>query len=243
MRIASGCAGGLERKLPQDSLGLPRRSGGVEHPRTQRFVSDRRGGKAPGRVLQIEHPVAVTRPIDDQAKLDIRAIGHRRERDVALRLRRDEHLGEAVVDDIGDLGRGQEGIDVGVVEAGSLARRAALDEAEVVLHQHGEVVEPLEADGAQEMREPVAARLELSVCEGFARSGHDDGGPIGTCDGMQTWVHALPPGREDQNLVAMRPVSVGPLKLASGIARCRGGPAGFGSPFARIRLDPASSPQ
>ena len=53
----------------------------------------------------------------------------RRERDVALRLRRDQHLRLAVVDDIGELRRGQKRIDAGVVEPDRSPARAALDEA------------------------------------------------------------------------------------------------------------------
>ena len=59
------------------------------------------------------------------------------------------------------------------------------------------MVEPLEAGIAQKMRQPVAARLELAIGDGFARLRHDDGGLICARDGMQAWVHALPPNRED----------------------------------------------
>ena len=211
----------LEWQRPQDPFGLPGRSGGVEHPRAERLVGDRRCGKASGRFVQVEHAVAVAGSVNDQAEFDI-GQRHRRERDVALRLRRDQRPGEAVVDDIGDFARGQERIDVGVIEARSLARCAALDEADVVLHEDGIVIKALEADIAQEMRQPVAARLELAIGDRFARSRHDDGRLIGTRYGVQAWVHSLPPGREGSGLVAVRPAFAGTSQLASGLARCRG---------------------
>ena len=53
-------------------------------------------------------------------------------------------------------------VDAGVVEAGALAGPARLEVAAVVLHEDRVVVEALEAVGAQEMGEPVGARLVLA---------------------------------------------------------------------------------
>jgi hypothetical protein len=187
----------LQRQRAQHALWPSRGARGIEHRSAEGFVVDRRCGEARGRFIEVEYAVAMAGPIDDQAELDIRAIGHRRERDVALRLRRDQHPGEAVVDDMGDFARRQERINAGVIEARSLARRATLDEPDVVLHEDGIVVEPLEADIAQKMRQPVAARLELAIGDGFARLRHDDGRLICARDCTQAWVQALPPNRED----------------------------------------------
>jgi hypothetical protein len=39
----------------------------------------------------------------------------------------------------------------------------------MILHQNGEVVGPLEADGSQEVRDSIGARLQLSVGDRLAR--------------------------------------------------------------------------
>jgi hypothetical protein len=55
------------------------------------------------------------------------------------------------------------------------------------------VVAPLEADRAQEMGEPIAARLEFPVGDRFARSRHDDRRLIGARLSVRPWIHPLPP--------------------------------------------------
>ncbi len=113
--------------------------------------------------------------------------------DLALRLRRDEHPRQAVVDDEGELGRGQIRIDAGVVEPRALAGGAALDEARVVLHEDGVVIEAPEAKGAQEMRQTVAARLEVAIADGLPRSRHHDGRLIRARVRVLARIHARAP--------------------------------------------------
>jgi hypothetical protein len=50
-----------------------------------------------------------------------------------------------------------------------MARGVAFDEARVVFHKDRIMVAALEASGAQQMREPVRARLELPVSDRLAR--------------------------------------------------------------------------
>ena len=182
--------GRLIGQRTQHALGSPGGARGIEHRRSERLVANRRCGKLSGRLRQIAQARACPGPIDDETEFDLGAIAQRRERDLALRLRRDEHLRLAVVDDIGEFACGQKRIDGSVIEPGSLARRAALDEPRMVLHEDGVVVEPPEANRAQEMRQTVAARFELAIGDGFARSPHDDGRLVGARFGMPPRIHA-----------------------------------------------------
>src|ERR1700722_1051381 len=60
----------------------------------------------------------------------------------------------------------------------------------MVLHEDGIVIEPLEPDRAQKMRQTVAARFELAIGDGFARSPHDDGRLVGALNGVLPGIHA-----------------------------------------------------
>src|ERR1700685_1138263 len=62
----------------------------------------------------------------------------------------------------------------------------------MVLHEDGVVVEAPEAGRAQQMREPVAARLELAIADRYTRPGHDDGGLVGARLGVLAGIHAAP---------------------------------------------------
>ena len=133
------------------------------------LVGNRRVRKYGRRFIEIADGVALAWPVHDQAQLHARALAQRLAGDREMRLRRDEHLRQAVVDDIGELARGQIGIDVGVIEPRALARDSAFDVTRVVLHEDGVVVASFQADGAQEMRDFVGARLQLSVGDRLAR--------------------------------------------------------------------------
>ena len=73
----------------------------------------------------------------------------------------DEHLGVAVVDDVGDLVGGEVRVDARVVQAGSLGGRHRLEVAEVVLHEHRHVVAPHGARRPVQVSEAIGVRLEL----------------------------------------------------------------------------------
>jgi len=88
--------------------------------------------------------------------------------------RGDQHPRGAVVDDVGELVRGQVGIDAGVVQPRALAGPAALEVAAVVLHEYRVVVQALQAVGAQQVREAVGARLVLGVGHRLAAARHDE---------------------------------------------------------------------
>src|SRR5690606_19492683 len=97
----------------------------------------------------------------------------------------------AVLEDVGELVGLQVGIDRGVVEAGPIAGAAALDEALVVLHEDGVVVEPLQPLATQQVREAIAAPLELAIGDDLAAARHDEGRFVGICPCLPGWVHRL----------------------------------------------------
>ena len=200
----------LPRRLigqrPQDALRVTGRARGVKHRPAERLVGNGRRGKFGRRLIEVVDARSVARTVDNKTKLDLRTFAQRLERDCASGLRGNEHLGQAVVDDVGELARGQERIDVGPIEPGPLAGDVALDEAGVVFHEYGIVVAPLEPDRAQEMGEPVAARIQFPVGDRLARSRHDDRRLIGARLSVRPWIHALPPkARLDPRRFAPRP--------------------------------------
>jgi hypothetical protein len=52
------------------------------------------------------------------------------------------------------------------------------------------MIEPLKPDGAQKMREPIAARFQFAISDGLAGLRHDDRRLVGARFGMQSWIHA-----------------------------------------------------
>ena len=105
--------------------------------------------------------------------------------------RGDQDARLAVVDDVGELVRRQVRIDAGVIEPGPLAGAAGLEVAAVVLHEDRIVVEPLQPELAQQMRQAIAARLELAIGHGLAGRRHDEGGLQRTQMSMLAGIHRV----------------------------------------------------
>ncbi len=104
-------------------------------------------------------------------------------------LRGDQDPRLAVGEDVGELARGEVGIDAGVVEPCALAGAAGLEVAAVVLHEDRIVVEPLQAALAEQMRQAVVARLQLAIGHDLAGPGHDEGGLQRTQVSMLAGIH------------------------------------------------------
>jgi len=133
--------------------------------------------------------------IGDQAELDIRAIAERGDSDLAPSLRREQNLRQAVVDNVGEFTGFQRRIDAGIIEPRPCTRDATLDVARVVFHEDGIVVESLEPHCPQEMGKSITARLKLTIGDGLARSGHDDGRLVSALNGVLARVHPFLPLR------------------------------------------------
>ena len=192
MRLRRGKV--IER--PPHAFGIAGRSGRIKHRGAEPLVRDRRRGIGRGRFVEVPDPLARARTVDDQAEADVRAIVECRKRRRPPGFRGDQRLRPAIVDDEGEFPGRQVRIDVGVIEAAPLAGRVALDVSRMVLHEDRIVIAALEAERAQEMRQPVAARLELAIGHGLSRPRHDDGRLIGARERVQARIHALPPVRQ-----------------------------------------------
>src|SRR5690348_11143173 len=81
--------------------------------------------------VEIDHPPALVRTVDEQTALYPRALRHRLQRCVAFGGRGDEDLRLAVFEDVGQFVRGQIRVDAGLVEAGAFASAAAFNIARV----------------------------------------------------------------------------------------------------------------
>ena len=68
--------------------------------------------------------------------------------------------------------------------------RTALQVAVVVLHEDRVMVQPLQPAGAQQVRQAVAALIQLAVGDGLTGAGHDEGWVGRVCFGLDGWVHA-----------------------------------------------------
>ena len=139
--------------------------------------------------LQPDDAIAFAFAIGDDAKLDLGAFLQRLARDVELRFRGDENARLAVGEDVGELGRGQVGIHAGKIQAAPFAGAAGFEVAAVVLHEDRIVIEPLQAAVAKQMRQPIAAGLQLAIGHRLAGARHDKGGLKRTKSSMLAGVH------------------------------------------------------
>jgi hypothetical protein len=177
---------------PQDALGPAGGARGVEHRRTQAFIGYRRVGEVAGRRLEVTKQAVVPGAIHDLAGGQPRALPRRLEGHIPARPGGDQELGGAVVEDVGQLRRGQVGVDARVVQAGPLPRTAGLQVPVVVLHEDRVVIQTAQPPGAQQMGQPVGPGLILGVTDPLAGRGHDERGLIGALTSMPAWVHRVP---------------------------------------------------
>src|SRR5215813_6583106 len=77
------------RQRPQYPLWAAGCAGRIKHRYAKKLVCYRRIGKAVDRLVETDHPAAVTGAVDDEAVFDPRALSHRFERDIALGHRSD----------------------------------------------------------------------------------------------------------------------------------------------------------
>ena len=109
---------------------------------------------------------------------------------LAHRLRADDGLGAAVVDDVRRLWRGEVGADHRVVQPAAPRRPHHRVQVLVVLHQHRDGVALDEACPPEAVREPVGPRLHLRETYLLTRRVQDDGGPVGVRFGVFANLHA-----------------------------------------------------
>ena len=183
--------GGWSGQRPHDALRSAGRAGRVEHRRAEPFVGDRGVGEVGngGGVVADPFVLGATGIVDDQHQRDGRAVGDRRQRHVTPGARRDQHLRFAVVEDVGQFVGREVGVDAGVVQTRPLAGPARFEVAVVVLHEDRVVIEPVQAVCSQQVGEPVAALLELSIRDRLAGRRHDEGRSVRVLDGEFPCVH------------------------------------------------------
>ncbi len=99
-------------------------------------------------------------------------------------------LALAVGDDVGDLVRRQVGVDQREVQAGPFGGAFDLEQSRAVFHQDRDVVAPLQASRAQQVRGPIAPGFVVAIGHGLAGRGHDDGGLVGVLLSVLARVHA-----------------------------------------------------
>ncbi|MEY9220264.1 hypothetical protein ABH974_000687 [Bradyrhizobium ottawaense] len=166
----------LLRQRPQNAFRPSRRAGRIEHGGAEPLIRDRCCRHIRGDVRKSDDALALAGAVGDDAELDVGAGLDRLAGDVELRHRGDQDLGLAVDQQIGELARRQERVDAGVVQPGAFAGAAGLQIARIVLHEDRVVVEPLQAVLAEQVGQPVAARIELAIGDGLACGRHDEGG-------------------------------------------------------------------
>ena len=140
------------------------------------LVGDRRFGQAGRRLLQADDALAFARAIDHDAEFQPGTLLEGLASHLELGARGDQDARFAVGDDVGEFACRQVGIHAGEIESGALAGAAGFEVTAVVLHEDGIVVQPLETAIAQQMRQPITARLERGIGHCLARVRHDESG-------------------------------------------------------------------
>src|SRR5262249_30139677 len=92
------------RQRPQYPLWAAGRAGRIKHRYAKKLICYRHIRKAVERLVETDHPAAVTGAavtgaVDDETAFDPRALSHRLKRDIALGCRCDQDLRLAVVED------------------------------------------------------------------------------------------------------------------------------------------------
>lgn len=162
-------AGG-ERGL--DALGAARRTGGVEHVGAARLVFGRRGrGGGQGFLVR----TIVEAETDLWAGRQLHHLGG----ESGERAGGDQRARAAVTDDVRRLVRREVMIDGGQIEARAHRRPVDLHDTRIIVREKSQMVAAAQACGPQMVREPQRALFELSIGEGPAAVGGDDGRPVG----------------------------------------------------------------
>ncbi len=177
---------------PHDALRPAGRARGVQHRRPKGFIADRRAGEGIGRFLEVSEDAVVSGAVHDQPGRQPRALPRRLQGHLPARPGGDQEPGSAVVEDVGQLRRGQVRVDARVIQARPLPRTAGLQVPVVVLHEDGIVIQPAQPPGTQQMSQPVSPRLVLGVRNALAGRGHDESSLTGALTSMRTWVHRIP---------------------------------------------------
>ena len=164
----------LVRELPRDALRHPGRARRVQHvhPGDPHFVERLGRLGIDGGLVAL---VAVDRPVEHEAQLDVRCGRDDLGGLIGLVLRRDVRPRAAVVDDVLQLGALQPGRGRGVDEAGVVAAPDDLEIAIMVLHAQRDVVTRFEPGRSQQATQPIRGCVELGEGLGEAGAGHRDG--------------------------------------------------------------------
>ena len=103
-----------------------------------------------------------------------------------------QKLRACILEDIGDLGRGQPGGDRHHHRACALRSPHHLQVMDIVFHQHGEMIAAFEPARAQQLGEAVRIGIHFAEGDGFAASRHDHRGMVGTRLRMGDGMHDRP---------------------------------------------------
>src|SRR2546427_7108056 len=82
-------------------------------------------------------------------------------------------------------------MDASIIQPGPLAGAARFQVAAVVLHEDRIMVEPLQAELAEQMRHAIAARLQFAIGHGLAGRSHDESGLKRTEMSVLAGVHRV----------------------------------------------------
>ena len=174
-----------QRRL--DALRAAGGARGVEHVRARGLVARFLGARGGDRVLV--GVVARDGPAERQPAADLRRLVDESLGELGLVRRDDDHLGAAVVDDVGGLGPGEVVVDRGDVEPGADRGPVGDEHVRAVGRDQRDVAAAFQALAPQHVREADRPLLELGVGEGLPRVGHHDGGLVGVRPRVVSGVH------------------------------------------------------
>ena len=158
----------LARDLVLHALRPPRRPRRIQHPRALELLVERhrRIPVARGRVGLVAVDDARRRPSAASSPRGILSTSSRR--DIAQRVRDDEHLRVAVVEDVRDLVGVEMRVDAREEQPRALRRPTRLEVLDPVLHQNRDVIPEPQPRVQEQLRELIRAIVQLRVRDRLA---------------------------------------------------------------------------
>ena len=90
-----------------------------------------------------------------------------------------EHLGAAVVDDVGKFVGGEAARATGVDQSGVVTAPHGFKKPWMILEADGHVIARLQPVAGHQLADAVGAFVKLAIGEGFTRASHHDDGAVG----------------------------------------------------------------
>ncbi|MCY1227713.1 hypothetical protein D9M72_399990 [compost metagenome] len=166
-----------------------RGAGRIQHVATGHFVIDARCRAARQRGLV--RVIAWHGAIQHQPATQCRRLPGQGCRDLGLRVRGDQQLGAAVIDDVGGIGHVQPRAQADIDNAAALRAPAQFEQARMILDHERHAVTGLQSLAAEQVGDLVRAFVQFAVGNDCAAAAHDDGWFVGRALRVDVRMHGV----------------------------------------------------